>query len=220
MVGKPGNNRRRRAQREDERDRTRLPGARPGNANATRDDRSHGAVPPGGTTCNQKVLSSRNQALFLPWVIHSSRIAGTVIAAIENLRPGVGDSHRPHRDGGSPDTDRLLNGASGVARDPTCERAAALRSRKFARSETFASPSRKRDPVRSENPRLFCANDRTSNTPLGDARAVGFERRANFPAREHGGERAIPLASFTQQCGGRCQLGGPHSDATPKCKAL
>jgi hypothetical protein len=34
------------------------------------------------------------------------RIAGTVIAAIENLRPAVGDPHRPHRDGGSPDTDQ------------------------------------------------------------------------------------------------------------------
>jgi len=165
-------------------------------------------------------LSSRYQAFFSSRMVPTPRIAGTMIAAIENLRPGVDDPHRPHRDGGSPDTDRPLDGASGVARAPTCERAAAPRSRKFARSETFASPSCKRDPSRSENPRPLCANDRTSKTPLGDARAVGFERRANFPAREPGGERAIPLASVTPQCGGRCQLDGPHSDATPKCKAL
>ena len=71
------------------------------------------------------LLINRYQALFLPRVILASRIAGTVIAAIENLRPGVGAPHRPHGDGGSPDTDRPRHAsASGVARDPTCERAA------------------------------------------------------------------------------------------------
>ena len=71
------------------------------------------------------VLVNRYQALLLPRVIPASRIAGTVIAAIENLRPGVDATHRPHGDGGSPDADRPLPvSASGVARDPTSERAA------------------------------------------------------------------------------------------------
>jgi hypothetical protein len=51
-------------------------------------------------------LINRYQALFPPRAIPSCRIAGTVIVAIENLRPGVVDPDRPHRDGGSPDTDR------------------------------------------------------------------------------------------------------------------
>jgi hypothetical protein len=89
--------------------------------------------------------------------------------------------------------------ASGVARDPTCERAVSERSRKFACSETFASRSCKRDPRRWEDPKRNAANDRTSNAPLRDAPAAGFERKANFPAREPGGARAIPL--------GRC-VGG------------
>ena len=81
---------------------------------------------------DQGVVSSAATRRFsrLGW-FPSCWIAGTVIAAIENLRPGVTDPHRPHRDGGSPDTDRPLDGASGVACAPTCERAVAPRSRKL-----------------------------------------------------------------------------------------
>jgi len=42
----------------------------------------------------------------------ASRIAWAVIAAIENLRPGVVAPHRPHGDGGSPETDRPRHGST------------------------------------------------------------------------------------------------------------
>src|SRR5437867_3736272 len=82
-------------------------------------------------------LVNRYQALFLPWVISTFRIAGTVIAAIENLRPGVADPHRPHRDGGSPDTDRPR-----PAREPGGERAIPLASFPPARRRSVKTVTR------------------------------------------------------------------------------
>jgi hypothetical protein len=104
------------------------------------------------------------------------------------LRTGLPASRAHARSYGSPAATRrclrpsvasiAVSGASGVDREPTCERCRRAAQPEVARSETFAPTSPKRDRNDGRCPRPNSADNGRSHHPIVGARAAGFERRA------------------------------------------